>query len=349
MWIQELFLKGFRLFNERNFVFQSDMNYFIGPNARGKTTVLEAIFLLICGRSPRTQTLSEAAALGGQTFTIEAVFEKWNLPQHLKLKFDGERLLIFHNYARCKGIVDIIGLLQGVFTSPSDVQLVKGAPVLRRRFLNVLLSQADPLYVHHLVRYQRALAQRNALLKRNQASTLDLWEKEMSRSGAYLTEKREEGLRALTANASLLLNKITGGCEELSLAFMSKIPLGPSHQMQAAYEALFKKSRKLELIRGHTLYGPHKEDWVPKINGIPLKAFGSEGQMISFIYALKFAEWTLLKERSGEPPLLLLDDFGMGLDIKRREKVIEAFNNQGQTFITAASHPIIEDKTVQFI
>lgn len=339
MILQTLGLYGFRNYEQEFVELSSGVNLFYGDNAQGKTSILEAIYLFIAGgRSFRTTHLQELVREGASYFCLESHFAEGEDRQKLRLWSDGKGRRLFLNDAPCPSLSSLLGLVRGVVLTPEDIELVIGAPAVRRRFLNIHLSQQDPLYVHHLARYHRALEQRNCLLKQQETATLEAWEEEMAISAAYLTCRRGEGVEAL----SLLAEKVHGALsldkESFNIHYKGAIPHNLSlEDAQAALRALFAKHRAYDLLAGNTRTGPHRDDLLFSLNDRPIKMFASQGQQRSALASLKFAEWQRLKDLSETPPWMLIDDIGISLDATRQQRLYEQLDTMGQVFLTAPS------------
>lgn len=178
--IKTLFLRDFRNYKEAAITFSPKVNTIWGDNAQGKTNILEAIYLLITGRSFRTPHLSDLIRFNTHSFYIKALFEKNGIEQTLTFSFDGEGRKIVHNSTPLPTLSSLLGILNGVVLSSEDLSIVSGTPQSRRQFLDLLISQSNPLYLHHLCRYIQAMKQRNALLKRNYLQTITIWEEQMA-------------------------------------------------------------------------------------------------------------------------------------------------------------------------
>jgi DNA replication and repair protein RecF len=339
MRIKTLYLQNFRLYDEAFFQFSPGFNVITGPNAKGKTTILEAIYLLISGGSFRTSQLADLIRHEAPFFLVEAHFEKEGMEQRLRFAFNGKEKRISYNNSPCKNAASLFGLLKGTAMTPDDVELVKGGPAVRREFLDIQLSQIDPLYVYYLNRYQRAMRQRNALLKLKQQASISSWEHEMAQAAAYLVPRRESAARNLEITASQTLNQISG--ESLGLAYKTDVPGGAA----LSYKMLWEKGRERDFYTGHTTVGPHKDDLLVTVKEKEARYFASEGQQRSCIASLRFAGWDQLRSHSGHRPLMLIDDVGISLDAQRRERLFSSLERLGQVFVTSAEPITIEGGT----
>lgn len=335
MYLHTLYLRNFRCYQESVFEFCPGINVIHGDNARGKTTLLEAIHVLITGSSFRPAQTTDLIRKGTDSFYIEAGFLKHGIEQTLKMFYNGKERKIFYNSTLCPSSASLLGLLQGVVMAPDDAALVKGAPAVRRRFLDLQIAQVDPLYVHHVTRYQRAMKQRNSLLRAKTSATLESWESEMASSAAYIVQQRLKAVRDLETNGRALHKTFSGEVEELSLGYKTGNPSDECDQIKSYYLAQYRKLRQREMIMGCTLVGPHKDDVAIAIGQQEARFFASEGQQRSCVAALRLGEWERLNTIAQEHPLMLIDDIGVGLDSSRREKLMGYLGQLGQVFVTS--------------
>ncbi|MEX1012875.1 MAG: DNA replication/repair protein RecF [Waddliaceae bacterium] len=325
MFLQKLVLNNYRVHRGLCFAFDPGVNLIVGENAKGKTSILEAVHLLICGRPFRHQQLNDVIQISQKEFSIEAHFIKSGLDHRLSLGSDGKRKKIVHNRTTHQSIAPLIGLLHGVVMAPDDTTLIKGGPVVRRRYLDIQLSQANGEYFKQLMRYTRAVKQRNQLLRNKDLRTIEIWEKELVQAGEYLINERlllVEKLRPLVQS-------------HFSTISCLKCILDIQYKAQENLASLYKNQREREILLGSTLFGPHRDDLMISIDGKPAKQFASLGQLTLTTLALRFAEWERLKCEVTHAPMLLIDDLGMHLDPIRTNGVIEHLKNlQSQIFIT---------------
>jgi DNA replication and repair protein RecF len=342
MHLQSLYLKDFRVYTERRFDFCPQVNVICGANALGKTSILEAILLLMTGRSFRTSQIKDLVRHGASSFYVKAVFLKHGVEQSLAMSYDGKERKILYNHRLCPSISGLLGLLQGALMIPDDIELVKGAPGSRRRFLDLQLAQIDPLYVHHLTRYCRAMRQRNSLLKVKNLTTVETWEHEMAKAAAYIVKQRYRAVDNLQSICRDVQGILSGKREHLSLAYKTSAP-AEEHNIYGMYMARYKKNRPRELLYGSTLTGPHKDDFQIAIGGKEARFFASEGQQRSCVAALRFAEWEHLKQRAEDSPLMLIDDMGISLDRSRRTQLISYVGKLNQVFLTTTEEFAAEE------
>lgn len=336
MKIQTLILRHFRLFELASLSFDPGLNYFSGPNAAGKTTLLEALVLLCTGKSMRTRHLNQLVKEGEERLALSCTFERHSIEQQIDLYSDGKKHELTINATRGHRLHALLGLCQGVVITPEDISIIKGGPEERRRFLDQHLCTTNPLYVHHLHRYRRALKQRAILLKKKAFSTIGIWEHELAKSAAFITEERATATAILEKEAAPLLRHLSKETERLAMRY--KMP--KNSELESYYIEALKKSRERDAILQTTTVGPHRDDLLITINDKPARAFASEGQKKSLICSLRLAEWIETKEKSGEVPFLGIDDIGACLDKERLAALTSEVSNLGaQVFVTAPSPP----------
>lgn len=342
MHLRSLYLHRFRNYEEAFIEFSPEFNLICGPNAQGKTNVLEAIHYLMMGQSFRTKQGQKLIKHGSSSFYLEAVFIKHGIEQTLRLSFDGKERRMIYNSTSLPTVSSLIGLVQGVVLTPDDVQLIKGAPALRRQFLDIQIAQADPWYVYHLTRYHRAMRHRNQLLKIRELATIESWEHEMSQSAAYLTKQRYHTIQALQFQCEQKHPLLTGETSTFELIYKTSSPLLELEEGRQFFLVQFAKNRIREMALGYTLIGPHKDDLVITIGGKEVGCFASEGQQRSCVTTLHLAEWHRLQQASELPPLFLIDDVGMGLDTNRKERLIAELSQLGQVFLTTTEENFLQ-------
>ena len=303
----------------------------MGPNALGKTTVVEAIYFLMTGRSFRTHRLQDLFKEGTRRFDLACEYEKEGEIERVHVTVTPQKKEVAYTHSRSTNLSALLGNLVGSILTPDDVNLIKGSPQARREFLDLQILKTDPFYHWHLSRYVRAMRQRNQLLKTKRLSLCESWENEMAVSAAYITSARKEALLSLIPHFSEAYQKLQEANEAPSLEFLTQDKEGEGVPF---YLSAWQRLRSKESLLGFTLVGPHKDDLSIAINEKDAKAFGSEGQKQTLLLALKLAEWQRLKTLQKENPLFLIDDVGISLDKSRREKLFQATTEMGQVFLT---------------
>jgi DNA replication and repair protein RecF len=335
MMIKCIILRNFRNYREAIVTFSSKINFICGDNAQGKTNLLEALSLLMYGRSFRTSHLSELIHFEENFFHIEALFEKNGIEQTIRFSFNGCERKVVYNATSLPNVSALLGILNGVILSPEDQTLIKGGPQARREFLDLLLAQANPLYLYHLCRYLKAMKQRNMLLKQKCVDTLPIWEEQMAQAATFLTRHRSQTVEQLTG----LCQSETLASDKIALLYKSPafvIASRNAETLNTFFLKQFEKNRAKEVELGMTLSGPHRDDVAILLHGKEARNYASEGQQRSCVSTLKLAQWKWLESLIEEIPALCIDDVGISFDINREKELCQRVANLGQVFITSA-------------
>jgi len=343
MFLKHLLLRNFRNYSHLQIDFCNGVNYIYGDNAHGKTNLLEAIYFLIIGRSFRSKQLSDVIKHGESFFYLEACFERDGVENILKFSYDAKTRYIVHNETYLRSSADILGLLQGTILVPEDIDIIKGSPSCRRRFLDIHVSQHNKEYLHTLIRYQRALKQRNCLLKGGLRDNIEEWEVELSKAASKIVLERYRALSVLEEEAQCSYSKISLGHDCLELCFRNSfydklVEDIDAPALQELYLQKYISQREREYIMGKTLSGPQYDDFRILINGHEAKTFGSEGQQRSSVVSMRMGEWSVLNKEFNYIPIIAIDDFGLGMDSFRKESYRD-LEQQGQIFITSTDRP----------
>ena len=358
MKINKIYAVNFRNYSSCNLDFSSMINVFYGQNAQGKTNILEAIFYSAFGMSHRTFTEDDLLKISCKEMAVGVEYESFSGVHDIKIKkyqqlgrnkkeifLDGTKVRPKEHY----------GSLNVVMFSPEDLQLVKGEPSLRRRFFDMQIAQTDPIYYDLLVKYNRVLQQRNKLLKeiRDNGGTpqqLEPWNKEFIVLATAIAKKRQLALEKLQAIAGEIYASITGNKETLTIKYELKANNGellyPESDFSAwemFYTNKLKERERIDILRGNTGIGPHRDDIVLLLNDMSLKSFGSQGQQRSGALALKLSQLEYVRREIGEFPVLLLDDVMSELDNNRRAQLLLFIDGRVQTFITVNDRELIPE------
>lgn len=338
MYLKKLYLHNFRLYKEVQFEFSPHVNVIYGENGTGKTSLLEAISLLGIGRSFRTHHTSHLIKHELSHFYLEAEFIKYGISQHLRICYSNTEKKVWINNTLQGSASSLCGTLLNVVLSPLDIELIGGSPQGRRHFLDVHLSQTNPLYMHHLARYTRAMKQRNQLLKNKQLLSIESWEHEMATSAAFIVQQRILLVSKLEAHASVLYGRISNREHPISFSLKScsKKPIA-ADELFSFYLEQYHKNRYKEMLQATTLYGPHRDDLQLHISGEEARSFASEGEKRSLVSALRLAEWYVLRDGGGVNPLMLIDEVSATLDSNRCTQLLSEVENLSQVFLTATS------------
>ena len=347
MQITELTLRSYRSYETLHLAFDPGVQIFLGANAQGKTNIIEALYYAAFGRSHRTSSDAELIRVGADGAHIGLSFRRHDVPGELSFTFArGARRRITYAGESLRQR-DLVGLLPMVLFSPEDLFLVKGAPALRRRYLDAELSQASPAYYGELLRYTRILKQRNAVLKdirERLAAPDDLppWDAQLAKSAAYIVTRRIAAVAQLGALSARVQAVLAAG-EELALAYEIAgagaedfAEDDMTESLHVWYNKMLCEGRARDIARAATGVGPHLDDLVLRVGGMSLRSYGSQGQQRTGALALKLAELFYLQENIGEAPILLLDDVMSELDVDRRRALLDFIRQEHiQTFITA--------------
>lgn len=344
MEAKSLFLENFRNIEKQKIDFSSGVNVIWGENAQGKTNILEALWICSLGKSFRASNDKELISFEKQRAHIALEFysEKREQIFEFIIKNQGRKEVTLNGVKKNKRS-EILGEFNSVLFSPEHLNLVKDASSERRKFLDSAICRIYPNYADILNKFNKTLEQRNRLLKniaekKGSELQLDTWDEMLSISGAKIITLRLRYLKLLEYKASANHFDISGKQEKLTLDFITCVTdFKSSASIAEELLSLIKKNRKIDLIRGCTCVGPHRDDIDIKINGYSAKSFGSQGQQRSCVLSLKTAEAELLKEEYGEAPVLLLDDVLSELDSMRQSYILDKIESS-QVIITCCDY-----------
>ena len=376
-YLSHLTLSNFRNLVQLDLELPEGVVVFFGPNAQGKTSLLEAVYLLAIARSFRAENEREvvnfhAAADGGQAVvggTIEKAGERLGVyvgfqcipgPEAAGIasQSGGPGYSVRPSHSVRKEIrvsrvrrtaAELVGTVNAVLFSAEDIQLVQGSPAGRRRYLDVLISQADPLYLRGLQRYQRVIQQRNQLLRmlregRADEEELAFWNEELVREGAWVTWRRHEVMAELSQSCTRHHRELGGPEECLQMEYWPSVPLGDG---LSATEERFRESlaasQQRERAVAATVIGPHRDDFNLLINQVDMSTFASRGQARTLALTLRLAEAAYLATARSEGPIVLLDDVLSEMDAFRRRRVLEKVSQYQQTFITTTDLELVQE------
>ncbi len=337
MKIETLKLKNFRNYEFLDISFDEAVNIFYGDNAQGKTNILEAIYLTGTTKSHRGAKDREMIRFGQEESHIETTVIKHEIPYqidiHLK-KNSPKGIAINKMPIRRAG--ELFGIINLVFFSPEDLNIIKSGPGQRRRFLDMELSQLDKVYYNDLTNYTRAMNQRNAILKeygygseeqnKGILDTLDIWEEQLAQYGNQIIEQRKQFIDEINEIISNIHKKLTGARESMHLVYE------PANGDLSLEEAI-RKYRDRDLRFKNTSVGPHRDDICFMVGGEDLRKYGSQGQQRTAALSLKLSEIELVKRKIHDTPVLLLDDVLSELDQHRQTYLLEEIHDI-QTLLT---------------
>lgn len=335
-----MFLKNITILNYKNIAdahleLSPKMNCFIGSNGVGKTNMLDAIYYLSFCHSMFTNVDSSVIRHEQDFFMLQGDYETDSSQSeqiYAGMK-RGVKKQFKRNKKAYKRLSEHIGLIPLIIVSPDDTLLISGGSEERRRLLDIVISQYDTTYIDSLNRYNKALQQRNTLLKMEEEPdplVMQLWEEEMAKYGEMIYRKRDEFIVKFIPVFQEIYSKISGGKEEVSIRYVS-------HCQRGALLDVIQRDRMKDRAVGYSLHGIHRDDVEMLLNGFPIKREGSQGQNKTYVISLKLAQFDFLRKTiSATTPLLLLDDIFDKLDAQRVEAIVNlvAGSNYGQIFIT---------------
>lgn len=333
MHFTRLKLKQFRNYPSLELDVHPGITVLYGPNGSGKTNLLEAMHLLSLGRSHRTAQDREMVAAGADSAVIHGLTRRLDGGHDIEIRLHPhekphKRVLLYSKPAQ--RIADLMGHATVVMFSPEDIRIVRDGPAARRRFVDMQLSQIRPRYLQTLKIYLNTLESRNALLRENKlfgvqdfATQLDTWDEQLARAAVPLAKARAAFLSRLSENAAQQYAAISENPDEpFRLRYV-----GPLSQTDNPFQTMLDglaRSRREDMQRMYTTFGPHRDDVAMLLCERDLRAFGSQGQLRTAVLSMKLGEIRLIEEEMGESPALLLDDVFSELDPKRRSALLKS-------------------------
>ena len=374
IYITELTLSSFRNYESLELTLGPGMVLFQGANGQGKSNLLEAVYLLAVAKSPRASTdrelvrfdseseetysrVSASVHTGGDPLRVQIDFRSTLVPVSNGDNGNGpSESISVQKYFRVNGVPrrasDVVGQVNAVMFSADDLEIVYGTPSVRRRYLDILISQLDRGYLKALQRYGRVMTQRNHLLRSikegsSRAEELEFWDDELIAEGKQIIARRAETMRDLNDIALHMHQSLTGDGEPLALEYRPNVQLGDSldeDDIASDMRKAMVSRRQRELSRGVTVTGPHRDDMGMLVDGMEVSGYASRGQARTVVLAMKLAEAALLKEGRKQEPVLLLDDVFSELDAARRVHVLETVSSYEQSFITTTDVEAIDER-----
>ena len=367
-YISRLSLTNFRNLVELELDLPPAVSVFYGANAQGKTTLLEAIYLLAIARSYRAENEREvvnfqSATEGGQAL-VGGIVEKegerlavyvgyQNVPHAAGLQDSGTKRYTVRKEIRVSRVrrtaTELVGMVNAVLFTADDIQLVFGPPSGRRRYLDILISQADNQYLKGLQRYQKVVQQRNQLLRlvrdgRAAPDELEFWDGELVREGAFLIWKRHEAMGTLRPWCAQRHGELSGLDEDFRLEYRPSVPVGEDATVtENNFREALASAQSKERATGVTAAGPHRDDFSLLINQVDMGTFASRGQARTIALTLRLAEAAYLSSVRQEAPIILLDDVLSEMDSSRRLLVLEQLTQYQQVLITTTDLEPVQD------
>ncbi|MEE2699920.1 MAG: DNA replication/repair protein RecF [Bacteroidota bacterium] len=336
MYLKNLALTNFKNHIESDFQFVKNINCFVGDNGAGKTNLLDAIHYLSLTKSYFNKTDAQNINFEESFFLLKGKFVKGNEQSEIQCSLQkGEQKVMKNNGEKYKRFSDHIGNFPIIVISPTDSNIILDGSEVRRRYIDSSIAQYNKKYLKNLIEYNKALKQRNALLKRFAEQqyfdklSLEVFDNQLIKYGTLIFNERSDFLDDLTVEFSKYYAKISTQNEQVTIRYQSQLY---DKEFKESLEEYFKKDQ----LSQYTNVGIHKDDIIFEMDGYPIKKIGSQGQQKSFLIALKLAQFDFMQERIGFKPILLLDDIFDKLDDKRVAKIM-AFADEGlfgQVFIT---------------
>lgn len=340
MHIKAIEVEGFRNYESLKINFDSKLNILIGNNAQGKTNLLEAIYVSGFGKSFRTNKDNELINFSKSYATVKIELEKDNgYQEKIEYRLMKGKKAFLVNGVNITKISELLGTLNLILFCPDDLKLIKENPTERRKFVNRELSHISKVYCVDIMEYNKILTQRNELLKKahyrkDLLDTLDIWDEQLADKGSRIVIKRCAFVKDLDEISKTIHLGITNGLETLKVSYETQLKnLSDRQIIKDEMIALLKSNLEVDLKRGFTSVGPHRDDLDIRINDIDIRRFGSQGQQRSAALSLKLSEIEIIRKEVGENPILLLDDVMSELDQNRQKDLIYTLMGV-QTIIT---------------
>ena len=347
MYIEEIKLHNFRNYEEQKIELNKNINIFYGENAQGKTNIIESIFLCAYAKSFRTSKDKEIINLNKNEASVTLKYQKKDREGTIRVNISDKKY-IYLNDIKAKKMSEILGNLNVVIFSPDDINILKDGPEKRRRFLDMMIGQLRPNYIHCLNIYLKVLEQRNNYLRQikeqnKSEELLEIWDEKLAEYAIIVYRYRYEFINKIKEVINEIHCKITDNKENLELNYISEC------DNKEKFIELLKQRRKLDIIKGYTTKGVHRDDFNIFINNKEVSVYGSQGQNRTVVLSLKLAELQVIKDDIDDYPILLLDDFMSELDSNRRKSFLNNIENT-QIIITCTDPIEIEkfNKNVEY-
>lgn len=319
MWIKNIEMYNFRNYKNEKINFNKNINIFYGKNAQGKTNIIEAIYLSSIGKSFRAKKENELIIFGENNCKINLNFEKSYRDGNIDINISNKKNILI-NGIKIKKLSELLGNINVVIFTPDDINILKGGPENRRKFLDIMISQLRPKYMHIYNLYIKTLEERNNFLKNyeNQKyDLLDIYDEKLAEYGFEICKYRKEFINKIIEKIKIIHENITNNLEEMEIKYISDC------LDKNKYLEILKQRKKLDIIKGYTTKGIHRDNFEIYINDLLVNVYGSQGQHRTAMLSLKLAELRVIYDELGENPVFLLDDFMSELDENRRKNFLE--------------------------
>ena len=332
MIIKSLELKNFRNYQALGIAFDAGTNILYGDNAQGKTNILEAVYVCSTTKSHRGSKDKEIIRFGADESHIKMMVRRDGIPYRIDMHLKKNKSKgIAIDGVPIRKASELFGIVNIVFFSPEDLNIIKNGPAERRRFLDSEICQLSRLYMIELANYNKVVAQRNKLLKEisfsgRMADTLEIWDEQMVRYGTSIISERKKFISRLNDILSEIHQNLTGGKEQILITYEPNVS-------EEGFSEELKAGRERDLRFGQSYTGPHRDDFCVRVNDIDIRKYGSQGQQRTAALSLKLAEIRLVEEEIHDTPVLLLDDVLSELDGSRQNYLLQSIHSI-QTLIT---------------
>ncbi|NBH82703.1 DNA replication/repair protein RecF [bacterium C-53] len=325
MVIRLLELENFRNYEKLHLEFDHSTNILFGDNAQGKTNILEAIYIAGTTKSHKSSKDKDVIKFNSEESHIRMVIEKKDIPYKIDMHLRKNKAkAIAVNGMPIKKAAELLGIVNIVFFSPEDLNIIKNGPSERRRFIDMELCQLDKFYLYNLTNYNKIVNQRNKLLKditynEDLRDTLDIWDSQLVSYGMKIIERRESFIQQLNDIVFSIHKKLSGGKEKINISYDPNVSV-------SQYEKNLKENREKDMKYKMTTVGPHRDDIGFYFEEVDIRKFGSQGQQRTAALSLKLSEIELVKRLTGDTPVLLLDDVLSELDNNRQNYLLNSIN-----------------------
>ena len=352
MFIKRLQMLNYRNYNALDITLGPNVNVFMGDNAQGKTNILEAIYYSAFARSHRTSKDKELINWNCDSSLLSVSVGRERLDKRIDISIfkDGKKAIRV-NKIKIKKIGELFGNFNVVMFSPEDLKIIKDSPGIRRKFIDMELCQLDSKYYYNLVQYNKVLNERNSILKNRNINKeiLDIYDMQLVEFGYNIIVKRLEYIKKLNQYSENIHSDITSGKEHIEFKYVSTVK--ELENIKENFYNQLERNRGKDIERGITSIGPHRDDFSVFINDIDTKSYGSQGQQRTAVLTIKFSSLKIIKELTGEHPVLLLDDVLSELDFSRKRYILSTIGDI-QTIITCTGiedlYEYLDDKSKVF-
>ena len=342
MKVTEIAVSGYRNLAKQRVSLGDQLNIFTGDNAQGKTNLVESVYLCCIGKSPRTDKDKDLICWGRDKAFVRVKYQcRYGAGEITVTLTAGAKKQITVNSVPISKMGELMGYLNCIYFSPKEIEIISRSPAERRRFLDIDLCQTDKNYFYSLSRFNKALVQRNNLLKTAKTleelhDTVFVWDKQIAEEGARIVAKRRSFVQKLKVYAKQSHATLTDSKEQLDLDYVTQIAGDDVHDLTENYLKLLQNNLAKDFQLRYTSAGCQRDDIALKINDVDVRNFGSQGQLRTTALSLKLAELQIFKNIIGEYPVLILDDVLSELDIDRQTRLLN-FDVDLQILLTTAT------------